>query len=332
MIPSLTVKQKFIFVLFSIISTFVVSIGIIFYSFNSIQGINKITNSNVAKELSFAELSNDVNFLIISYNKDILLSAITKNNNTKHFIELKKNIEDKLTLLEEIIKSSNDKQLIEAIDSLKVRFNGFTAIAGGVFEEFEYSLEDGILALEGLQKVGGLLDQEISALVAIANERLESSIKTGEVNIETQISSSNTLILLFIALSIVGLTFTVYAISKSVMNSLDSLNDGLQSFFSFLNKEIPSSKYIEINTKDEFANMAEIVNKNIKDIEQGLQEDDITVKEALETVQKVNNGYLNIQISSNPHNPQLIALKDSLNSMIRSTKSNIDSVQKVLAE
>jgi methyl-accepting chemotaxis protein len=117
-----------------------------------------------------------------------------------------------------------------------------------------------------------------------------------------------------------------------MLASLDEVSLGLLSFFSFLNKEVPSAKNIIINSKDEFAQMAEVINQNISKIETGLKDDETTVKEALEIVQKVNSGYLDVTIVSNPNNPQLIALKDSLNTMIKSIRSNINDVQKVLSE
>ncbi len=332
MIPSLNVKQKFIFVLFSIISTFIVSIIMIFYSFNTIESANKDTNKIISTQLNFSNLSNDMNLLISSYNKEILLQAITKKKNDKYLQNIHEQIVTNLTNIEEALKTSENKELIALVTNLKVRFNGFISIANGVFEEFSYSLEDGILALEGMQKVSSLLDKEISELVTIANKELQTSIIEGEKNIEDQIHNSNSLILAFIILSIIGLTLTVYLISKSMLASLDEVSLGLLSFFSFLNKEVPSAKNIIINSKDEFAQMAEVINQNIARIEAGLKDDDITVKEALEIVQKVNAGYLNVHIASNPNNPQLVALKDSLNDMIKSIQYNINNVQRVLSE
>jgi len=304
----------------------------IFYSFNTIESTNKDTNKIISTQLSFSNSSNDMNLLISSYNKEILLQAITKKKNDKYLQNIHEQIVTNLTNIEESLKTSKNKELITLVANLKVRFNGFISIANGVFEEFSYSLEDGILALEGMQKVGSLLDKEISELATIAHKELQTSITDGEKTIEDQIHKSNSLILAFIVLSIIGLTFTVYLISKSMLASLDEVSLGLLSFFSFLNKEVPSAKNIIINSKDEFAQMAEVINQNIARIEAGLKDDDITVKEALEIVQKVNAGYLDVNIVSNPNNPQLVALKDSLNTMIKSIQSNINNVQKVLSE
>ncbi|GEM_PF-6896383 len=124
----------------------------IFYSFNTIESANKDTNKIISTQLNFSNISNDMNLLISSYNKEILLQTIAKKKNDKYLQNIHEQIVTNLTNIEEALKTSENKELIALVTNLKVRFNGFISIANGVFEEFLYSLEDGILALEGMQK------------------------------------------------------------------------------------------------------------------------------------------------------------------------------------
>ncbi|RXJ90125.1 chemotaxis protein, partial [Malaciobacter molluscorum] len=84
--------------------------------------------------------------------------------------------------------------------------------------------------------------------------------------------------------------------------------------------------------KDEFAQMADTINENIKKINEGLQLDNKAVSDALEVVEEIKKGHIDIQLETVANNPQLVQLKDALNMMLLNIKTNMDSVSKLLKE
>merc|ERR1711916_162031 len=54
--------------------------------------------------------------------------------------------------------------------------------------------------------------------------------------------------------------------TKTLYTKLNTIQNGLENFFKFLNKETSSAKEIEVKQKDEFGMMALNINKNIKTI------------------------------------------------------------------
>ncbi|RXI44845.1 chemotaxis protein [Malaciobacter mytili] len=148
---------------------------------------------------------------------------------------------------------------------------------------------------------------------------------------EADTNLNRALLVLAIFSAIVFVVFSI-ALSSMIVNTLNHFKDGLLSFFAFLNKESDNVKSLEANGKDEFAQMAKVVNENITKINEGLKKDNEAVKEALLIVEKAKLGYLNLQLTAKPNNPQLVQLSEALNSMIKNIKGNVDSISVVLKE
>ncbi|WP_419782868.1 methyl-accepting chemotaxis protein [Malaciobacter marinus] len=162
--------------------------------------------------------------------------------------------------------------------------------------------------------------------------------KLDEINkkaIELKEEASNTLttVLLVLAIisSIIFILFSI-ALSSLIVNTLNHFKDGLLSFFSFLNRESKDVKPLEAKGRDEFAQMANLVNENIIKINEGLKKDNEAVEDALKIVEKAKLGYLDVQLTTQANNPQLLQLSEALNSMLRNIKRNTDSISTVLKE
>ncbi|MCG3713782.1 MCP four helix bundle domain-containing protein, partial [Aliarcobacter butzleri] len=86
---------------------------------------------------------------------------------------------------------------------------------------------------------------------------------------------SNAKILLITIISIVILFSVVIAffITNSIVISLKNLQDGLFSFFGYLNRESTKAEIINLDSKDEFGQMAKVVNENIVKTQKGIEED-----------------------------------------------------------
>jgi len=125
---------------------------------------------------------------------------------------------------------------------------------------------------------------------------------------------------------------TAMLIVKSIVSTLGQFKTGLVSFFDYLGRKTSSVQSIVIKSKDEFGEMADLVNTNVSQIQAGLNQDAKAVENTLSEVERAKAGYLDIKITETPNNPQLLQLRDALNSMASGIKSNIDNIQVVLGE
>ena len=146
-------------------------------------------------------------------------------------------------------------------------------------------------------------------------------------------STHNTIFSITLSISILILLIAVFiaiSLTKNITNSLDSVKDGLLSFFSFLNKQKNSAELIQIDSKDEFGQMAGVINENIKTTEKLILLDNALIEEVKSVVSSVQNGYLNKSVTSSTQNQSLEELKKIFNQMLEILSENIcDDINKL---
>ncbi|MDN5052534.1 MCP four helix bundle domain-containing protein, partial [Aliarcobacter butzleri] len=103
---------------------------------------------------------------------------------------------------------------------------------------------------------------------------------------------SNAKILLITIISIVILFSVVIAffITNSIVISLKNLQDGLFSFFGYLNRESTKAEIINLDSKDEFGQMAKVVNENIVKTQKGIEEDRKLIDETIAVLGEFEQG------------------------------------------
>ncbi|MCK9336330.1 MAG: methyl-accepting chemotaxis protein [Arcobacteraceae bacterium] len=169
---------------------------------------------------------------------------------------------------------------------------------------------------------------------ALGEWRKANMKKNKEFITDIEDSIGSLLLHLVIASTFIVILSLIVAVMivKSIISTLNNLQIGLVTFFDYLNRKTSLVQTITINSKDEFGNMAELINTNVKDIQNGLMKDSKAVENSLSEVERAKAGYLDIYIKETPNNPQLLQLRDAINSMASGIKSNIDDIQKVLRE
>ena len=121
-------------------------------------------------------------------------------------------------------------------------------------------------------------------------------------------------------------------LTKNITTSLKEFSKGLISFFDFLNRKTNNTELIKIKAKDEFAQMANIVNGNIQLIKQNLDEDKKLIDDASIVINRVKHGWYSNHIEASTSNETLIILKDGINDMIHSIKEHINNINLTLEE
>ena len=119
---------------------------------------------------------------------------------------------------------------------------------------------------------------------------------------------------------------------KNITTSIEKVESGLISFFSFLNRKTTSVEFIDIHTKDEFGEMAKILNENIEIVKKGIEEDRKLINETIAVLGEFEQGDLCQRLNINVSNPALMELKTVLNNMASHLESNIDNVLNILEQ
>ncbi|WP_301207697.1 methyl-accepting chemotaxis protein [Helicobacter rodentium] len=117
----------------------------------------------------------------------------------------------------------------------------------------------------------------------------------------------------------------IWAFYSNLIFSVRTIQNGLTHFFSYLNHDTKTANLIQIKSNDEFGTIAKEINQNIQSVQQGLDEDKKAVEQSIQTAKAVENGDLTARIIENPHNPQLIELKNVLNNMLDVLQAKVGS-------
>jgi methyl-accepting chemotaxis protein len=229
----------------------------------------------------------------------------------------------------ELKKESDVSQNIqlsnEIIELITTYVQYFDEFASKRVQEVSLNIKDEspeiLNTISSMVKTGTILEEKLS------------QINKNAVDLKIEASGNLNKVLLFIAF-VSTLVFILFSVlfSNIIVHSLQKFQEGLLKFFKYVNKEEEKASLIEINSHDEFGAMAKIVNENIEKIQQGLQKDTQAVNEALNVVQQVILGHLNVSLTKEANNPQLKELSNALNSMIKGIKGNVSSISVVLKE
>ena len=123
----------------------------------------------------------------------------------------------------------------------------------------------------------------------------------------------------------------LFFVVKSLLRPIPIIQDGLANFFAFLNGKSKQSTLISINSQDEFGMMAKAINRGIQSAEKQIVSDNQLIAEAKGVANEVQMGNYSVSIQCSTPNAALEEFKDSVNSMISSTREHFNQTNKALA-
>ncbi|OHE13951.1 methyl-accepting chemotaxis protein, partial [Sulfurimonas sp. RIFOXYD2_FULL_34_21] len=170
---------------------------------------------------------------------------------------------------------------------------------------------------EGAEKLLELQEQTALSLIKNAN----STYETVKITLITIIIVSLTL------LFIIGML-----IVKSMVSSVNALNNGINRFFSFLNHETDKADLIHIKSKDEFGEMAKVINENIRKTEIEVITDAKFIEDVQSVMNRVQKGWFSQHIEANSNNASLRNLKITINQGLDNLKANFITMNNLLEE
>ena len=160
----------------------------------------------------------------------------------------------------------------------------------------------------------------------------QENIKNLDLSFKNNISSTTIFVVVILLLTIVLIAILIQFIAKNIVQQVTIFQNGLFDFFRYLNKDSASVLPIKINSKDEFGQMAAIVNENIQQVQNIINQDNELIEDAKIVMKRVNNGWYSQYIESHTQNTSLEEFKDNVNKMIKSTRERFVEVDEVLEE
>ena len=120
---------------------------------------------------------------------------------------------------------------------------------------------------------------------------------------------------------------------KNLISSVRVVQTNLHNFFAFIRDSSTHNPMISLQSNDEFGLMVKEINANVENIEKGLEQDSNAIAQSAQTAKEIEAGNLTARIIENPHNPQLIELKNVLNKMLdvlqKEVGSNMHEIHRV---
>ncbi len=239
----------------------------------------------------------------------------------KDFDALKNEILEDLKVLEKIVDTDNEKKLLKDYENNVLKY------ASIIEKDLISKLETTNPSInKEIQNIDGLIDEKrnssIDVLSKIRNS-IENEMKQSDQEFDTTHSVIVTLTLLIGVIIFIVAMFIALSLTKNIVESLNKVKIGLLSFFSFLNKETNHSELINIDSKDEFGQMASVINSNVQKTEELILSDIALIEDVKRVVSSVQKGYLNKTITASTKNQSLEELKKIFNEMLELLSENI---------
>ncbi|NVJ54516.1 MAG: hypothetical protein HWD90_12575 [Campylobacteraceae bacterium] len=133
-----------------------------------------------------------------------------------------------------------------------------------------------------------------------------------------------------ISILVVIIIVSILILKSSIINPIRKFENGLMSFFRYLNNETKEVIYLDDSKQDEIGKMSKVVNENIHKIKDELEKDRELISETVNVLSEFERGDLSKRITLNCTNPSLNELKDVINNMGVHLEANIKNILKVL--
>ncbi|WP_170019093.1 methyl-accepting chemotaxis protein [Campylobacter sp. RM16190] len=130
--------------------------------------------------------------------------------------------------------------------------------------------------------------------------------------------------------SILLIVTTLAVVLNLKLKPLSKIKEGLFEFFAYLNDSSRECKQITVKSDDEFKQMADLINENIKNIADGLKKDTKMINDAKMVFKSASTGNLGQNINQTPNNRNLEELKDLINNFVNTLKTDIHGVVEIL--
>ncbi|WP_148570988.1 methyl-accepting chemotaxis protein [Aliarcobacter cryaerophilus] len=298
---------------------------VIFVLYNGMSKINNsFENSSSISNLALTITKTSEQGLQVS---NALRGIIVNPDDTKakeNFIQAVKELDDLMLVLKDSTKKFQDFEKFEIAPLYDSQSKVLNKIIEKIKNGEALTKEDNTLSTKEWRPLK-------AALLKWQERNIERNKEIKE-ELNKTVSSVTTFILIILLITILSILVAIQLITRNIVSSLNIFQNGLLSFFAFSNKESSNVQLINLDGKDEFGKMAQVINQNIQKTQDLINQDNVLIEDVKRVVNEVKSGNLNIKIEKSTINDELEELKSSFNEMLEVTKSNVCSdINKVLS-
>ena len=296
---------------------------------NNILHVKDISKKTSEKSVPMAILAEDTKFQSCQIQQFLTDSSLTQDLEViNEALTAYNKFMDNISKFEKMFKEENQTKALAELEEIKKRATNLFETGKKMVNSYGISKVDGDIVMEDL-------DARTEELAALVDKLKETQINEAITNSELTFEKSNTSLSIIIIMSLIGLFIGILIgtlLVKQISNSINNFKDGLLSFFSYLNRETNDVKLLDDSSKDEFADMAKVVNENIIKTKQGIEEDRKLIDETISVLGEFEQGDLCQRLHIDVSNPSLMQLKNVVNNMAEHLETNIDNILDVLEE
>lgn len=284
------------------------SIGILAYKSIDISEQNKDTLKEVhSKSQAVLELLNRI--VTPLYKVREMTQSLVMAPNSAIRIDIEKDLK-KLTKQLDIefeLFTKDKKNILEMWNSYKSIIKEIKKDLDEGFEEAAYinettsSREQFNFLLEALLNIQNLSLN--NSTIAYSDAIIESK------NVKVEILTS--ILIILVISTIIGLL-----ISNNILKSIYAVQNGLKDFFDYLNHKKIDVNKIKIKSKDEFYQMAVIINQNVLITQNNLEKNEALIKDATKVLENIEQGNLGARLTKDTNSEALNELKIMINNTI----------------
>ena len=177
------------------------------------------------------------------------------------------------------------------------------------------------------------IEKESPEILAIIKQMVEIGLdlekQLQHINsnaLEMKKDAVNTMNSVLIAIAIIAIIFFVafsLILSNQLITSISNFQNGLLSFFGYLNKESTSVEMLDDINKDEFGTMAKVVNQNISKTKSAIDSDNKFLGEINGIVLTIKEGFLSKRLDNKTETQSLEELRHHINDMLLSLQLRV---------
>ena len=328
MIKNLKIRTKLIVLSFvSLAIALFLGITSIFKLENTNEGLKRVYHDRV---LPLVQLKN----IEEAYAVNIVDTVVKLRNDKISFEKCVSNINEAKTIIDknwnEYLATNLDDKEKEIVKNTKT----ILSKANNTTDNIQQACTN-----KDLEKITSIVINDLyETIEPVSNniaQLMEHQLKVAaEINNQANEDYDSTVIqtIITIVFAFVLLIFISFLIISDMTNKITNFKNGLLGFFAYLNRESINSELLEDKSKDEFGEMAKVVNQNILRTQKGIEEDRKLINETIAVLGEFEQGDLCQRLNLDVENPALAELKRVINNMGTVLETNIDNILKVLEQ
>ncbi|PRN00122.1 HAMP domain-containing methyl-accepting chemotaxis protein [Aliarcobacter cryaerophilus] len=328
MIKNLKIRTKLIVLSFvSLAIALFLGITSIFKLENTNEGLKRVYNDRV---LPLVQLKN----IAEAYAVNIVDTAVKLRNDKISFEKCVTNISEAKTIIDknwnEYLATNLDDEEKEIVKNTKT----ILSTANNTTDNIQQACTN-----KDLEKITSIVMNNLyETIEPVSNniaQLMEHQLKVAaEINNQANEDYDSTVIqtIITIVFAFILLIFISFLIISDMTNKITNFKNGLLGFFDYLNRKSINSELLKDDSKDEFGEMAKVVNQNILRTQKGIEEDRKLINETIAILGEFEQGDLCQRLKLDVENPALAELKRVINNMGTVLETNIDNILKVLEQ